>query len=199
MTDTAPCYHNYLTINHRSKGIPYGGFGEIREDGDTNFGFRYAKDNDLLLRQIPELQNDAHLYQLAAAINTAETGLFTIGSGSYPIQDEHGYRYSGYMEFVINSRSAIADAQSYFPIFFHFDRILEEREFKARVSYCWELQPVCFIECDNANGFTCSIIINTDYFDLRQESDDAWANALGILELYLHSIPRQGNDFLYPQ
>ncbi|HKU19261.1 MAG TPA: hypothetical protein VJP80_08460 [Candidatus Saccharimonadales bacterium] len=197
MTNATPCYHNYLTINHRGKGIPYGGLGEAREDGDANFGFRYAKNNESLLKQIPELQTDVHLYRLAAAINAAETWLFTIGSGSYPIQDEHGHRYSGYMEFAINSKSAIADAQSYFPIFFHFDLFLKEKNFPVSISYCWELQPACFIECDNANGFTCSVFINTDYSDLQQEAHDTWANALSVLGVYLRNVQSQRSDFLY--
>ena len=38
-----------LAIDHKPKGIPYGGTGELREDGEANYGFQYVKGNDGLL------------------------------------------------------------------------------------------------------------------------------------------------------
>jgi hypothetical protein len=192
-------YSNAMMITHRHKGIPYGGDGHAREDGDANFGFRYLKDNAIRLREIPELAKDAALCQLAIAINGLQTGLFTIGSASGPVHDEHGHRDSGYIEFAINSRSAIADAQSYFPIYFHFDRYLHESAFSAPTAFIWELQPATFIECDDATGFTCSIILNTHYSASREEAAHVWAESLDALAHYLQSVPPARQDFLYPQ
>ncbi len=48
-------HSNYLSIRHRGKAIPYGGDGELRDDGDANYGFTYAKGNEAALRRIPEL------------------------------------------------------------------------------------------------------------------------------------------------
>ena len=152
-------YQNYLNIKHRPKSIPYGGDGVIREDGDANYGFRYVKGNETELLKIPELSKDSSLRDLALLINGAHTGLFTVGCVSGHTADEQGHRDSGYIEFSINSKSAIADAGSYFPIFFHFDRGLSQNKFSVAVSYSWELQSANFTESDDANGFTCSITI----------------------------------------
>jgi hypothetical protein len=42
-------YSNTLELNHKPKDIPYGGTGELREDGDANYGFKYIKGNEQLL------------------------------------------------------------------------------------------------------------------------------------------------------
>jgi len=192
-------YSNYLTIRHRGKGIPYGGNGEIREDGDANYGFKYVKGNETALRQIPELARDPALLQLALAINASTTGLFTVGCVSGPVDDDRGHRDSGYMEFSINSRSAIANAQNYFPIFFHFDRFLHEAEFSAPTSFNWELEGATFLERDQSAGFTCSITINTHYSPTREEATHLWAESLEALGYFLQSVPPAHEDFIYPQ
>ena len=192
-------YTNTLTISHRSKPIPYGGPGHVREDGDANYGFRYVKGNESLLRQIPELMRDEDLLQLALAINAPETGLFSAGCVSGSVDDENGHRRSGYMEFVINSRAAIGDAASYFPIFFHFDRFLHERTFAIPVSYIWELQPAIFTECQDITGFTCSVFLNTHYATSPVNSAQNWTESLNVLGLLLGSVPVAQADFLYPQ
>jgi len=128
-------HSNYLTISQRGKPIPYGGKGILREDGDTKYGFKYVKGDEVALRLIPELAKDRVLLQLALAINAPQTGLFSVGCVSGQVDDDRGHRDSGYIEFAINSRSAIADAKNYFPIFFHFDRFLHESNFPASTSF----------------------------------------------------------------
>ncbi len=191
-------YKNTLEINHRSKGIPYGGTGQVREDGDANYGFKYVKGNDALLLQIPELTRDHDLLELVRAINAPETGLFSVGCVSAPVEDRNGFRKSGYVEFALNSISGIADAQNYFPIFFHFDRTLNERSFKVAVSYFWEIQPGVFFE-RNAPGFTCSIILNTHYAKTQDEANAAWTDALSVLASFLRGVPGLSTDFIYAQ
>ena len=107
-------YLNHLTISHRGKGIPYGGLGEIREDGGANHGFRNLKGRPHLIDLVPELRSDPALRSLVLTVNAAHTALFTIGcvSGPVPDTDGHGHRYSGYIEFALNSRSAVEDGSS---------------------------------------------------------------------------------------
>jgi hypothetical protein len=191
-------YTNQLSMNHKYKGIPYGGWGEIREDGDANYGFKDIKGNNALLLEIPELKRDRALMSLVQAINASSTGLFSIGCVSGAVEDQYGFRNSGYVEFSINSVSAIADAGNYFPLFFHFDRMLRENSFSGKVAYNWELQPATFIDA-KASGFTCSIIVNTHYSQTKSDAEVAWTEALGILGYYLGSIPREHGDAIFGQ
>lgn len=55
-------YTNQLSLDHKPKGIPYGGRGEIRDDGDANYGFKDLKGNRALLLDVPELKRDQALY-----------------------------------------------------------------------------------------------------------------------------------------
>ncbi|WP_140727991.1 hypothetical protein [Pseudomonas sp. Hp2] len=192
-------YLNHLSIKHRGKPIPYGGDGVLRDDGDANYGFRYVKGDEAALRAIPELTRDPALLDLVLAVNAKETGLFSVGCVSGPVDDERGHRDSGYIEFAINSKSAISDATSYFPLFFHFDRFLYEAKFSAPVSFNWELEGATFLECGSASGFTCAIIINTDYSATREEATHIWSESLGALAYFLQSVPPERADFLYLQ
>lgn len=190
---------NHLSIKHRGKPIPYGGNGILRDDGDANYGFRYVKGDDAALRAIPELTKDPALLDLVLAINAKETGLFSVGCVSGLVHDERGHRDSGYIEFAINSKAAISDATSYFSIFFHFDRFLHESKFSAPASFNWELEGATFLECGDTSGFTCAIIINTDYSATREEATHVWSESLEALGYFLQSVSPERADFLYPQ
>ena len=192
-------YSNYLSIRHRGKPIPYGGDGVLRDDGDANHGFKYVKGDETALRAIPELAKDSALLDLALAINSPQTSLFTVGCVSGSVDDERGHQDSGYIEFAINSKSAIADAKSYFPIYFHFDRFLHDAKFSASAHFNWELEGATFTESDNSTGFTCAIFINTGYSQTREEASHIWTQSLGALAYFLQSIPVERNDFIYPQ
>jgi hypothetical protein len=170
-----------------------------REDGDANYGFKYVKGDDAALRAIPELARDPALLDLALAINAPQTGLFTAGCVSGAVDDERGHRHTGYIEFAINSKNAIADAKSYFPIFFHFDRFLHETKLPVPTSFNWELEGATFIESDHSSGFTCAIFINTNYSPTKEEAVSAWAESLGALAYFLRSVPPEQSDFIYPQ
>ena len=172
----------------------------MRDDGDANYGFKLAKWNVDVLEQIPELQRDAPLKNLVRAINAADTGLFSVGCVSAAVADENGYRRSGYVEISLNSISAIADARSYFPAFFHFDCWLNEVQPKHAVTYNWDLQPATFIaSASKATGFTCSITINTHYVSSEEEAASAWLEALNHLAEFLAQIPQGNPDFIYPR
>lgn len=192
-------HSNHLSIRHRGKAIPYGGVGVLREDGDANHGFKYVKGDDTALRSIPELAHDPDLLELALAINAPQTGLFSIGCVSGQEKSGRGHRTHGYMEFAINSRSAIVDAKSYFPIFLRFDHFLNDVGFSAPASFNWELEGATFVECDDSVGFTCSIFIDTDYSPTRESAAGVWSESLGALGYFLQSVPPDRRDYLYRQ
>lgn len=174
---------NGLTIDQSGKGIPYGGTGEPREDGHANHGFKNLKGEPGKLDEIPELKEDGALRDLIKAINEPETGLFSVGCLSAPVDDGRGHRVTGYVEFAINSDILAADARHYFPIFFHFDKALSESSLE-NVNFHWELMGANFHEA-NVVGFTLSVTINTGYFETADKARTAWDEALALLTQYL--------------
>lgn len=189
-------YLNLLSIKNSGKAIPYGGSGEIREDGDANYGFKLLKGNTEAVTEIPELKQDESLKDLIIAINLPETSLFSIGCTSGKVSDENGYRYSGYAEFAVNSREAIQDAAIYFPIFFHFNSLLHRTKFNAEVKFDWELMSAHFIEA-NVGGFTCTVFVNTAYLSSEIEAKDSWDAAMEILMSFLSSVKGIGGERIY--
>jgi len=189
-------YSNKLSLNHELKGISYGGIGEVRVDGGANYGFKNLKGNPGLIDSVPELQRDPSLRRVIERVNEAGTDLFSIGCVSSDVHDDHGYRLSGYVEFSLNSISGIQDASNYFRLFFHFDRLLYENHFPESACFDWELQPAQFHEA-NSGGFTCTIFINTSYFDTREKTENCWANSLNTVGQFLGSVPKQSHDPIY--
>lgn len=187
-------YESTLTIRFRSKGIPYGPVD--RENGDRNHGFANLKSNPSLMAQVPELQADPDLMQLVAQINAAHTGLFTVGCVSGDSGDGQEHWRGGYVELAWNSIAHSGDAARYFPLFFHFNRWLDEQQFPHPVSFRWQLEPAHFLET-NSDGFTCAIFINTAGFDTPARARDCWGAAMSALTTYLGSIPSQGADLIY--
>lgn len=184
-----------LQIDNTGKGIPYGA-GGIRADGHTNYGFRNLKGALHRIEEIPELIGDLALRELVTRINGPETGLLSIGCLSAPVSDEQGHRLTGYVEFAFNSAEAISDAGHYFPIFFHFDRILHETGYDDEVYFHWELMGAEFREAD-AGGFTTSVTVNTGHFATEEEARKVWSEALALLADYLASVPPQPGRTLY--
>lgn len=189
-------YSNVLAILQQIKVVPYAGDGVRRENGGANYGFKNLKGSPHLIGAIPELDSDRALRSLIETINAAHTGLFSVGCASGEVKEDSGYRYTGYVEVALNSKSAVADAGNYFPAFFHFDRLLSERRFQHPVQFYWELQPARFTDV-NVNGFTCSVYVNTSFFPSVEEAYQCWTAALGLLTLYFGSIPVQPNERIY--
>lgn len=172
-------YRNLLSIRQDGKGVPYNGFGEPRPDGEANYGFFNLKGNPAQASSVPELKRDQALLTLARVLNAASSGFFSLGSTSGVVVDANGHRWSGYMEFAINSQSLVVDAANYFPIFFHFDRFLSRVESDLQVQYQWELMGAHFgdAQCD---GFTCSLFINTHYVASSELAARNWMEALRL-------------------
>jgi hypothetical protein len=185
-----------LTISHNGKGIPYFGHGEPREDGTANHGFKNLKGNPHLLAEVPELADDPALYELVEGINKLDTGLASIGCAAWLFSDDNGHRWSGYVEFAINTAEAIEDARNYFPLFFKFDKMLHGSSFAEEVGYNWQLEPANFSPA-NVDGFTCTIWIYPNYQPSPEQAKEAWQRALHPLIPFLSSYPMQEGQPLF--
>jgi len=180
-------YTNGLQINHSGKGIPYGGVGKLRPDGDANYGFKNLKTCPEQIADVPELQRDPALRELVRTINAPETGLLSVGCVSGPVEDTQGHRMSGYVEFAFNEAELIADATNYFQVFFHFDRWLNEAN-PHDIHFHWELMGATFLEA-GASGFTATVTVNTGYVESHQAAGAAWQSALGLFGDFLKTLP----------
>ena len=187
-------YRNSLQIGSNYKGIPYGPVDRGAEG--KNHGFQLLNGNPHLIDTSPELQSDPELKNLVSCINLQETGLLTIGCLSEPIQDEHGHRFTGYVEFAFNSKSRIADASNYFPVFFHFAEGLRRNGFIHQMAFDWQLEPGNFFQCGTM-GYTCSIFLNSAYKSESTASDEVWSHSLFALAEYLKTVPQESEDYLY--
>lgn len=193
-------YRNYLSLKQEYKTIPYGGSGNVREDGDANYGFKDLKGNNKLIDKIPELKRDPALMELIRVINSQQTGIFSIGcvSDIYEddAEDKHHFRHSGYIEFSFNSIAHIADAAHYFPLFFNFERLLIDKSFDVKVEFNWVLQPATFID-KGVSGYTCSIFLNTYFCETKVAAEKSWKETLDLLGQYLSKIPNDYPDYLF--
>jgi hypothetical protein len=177
---SVPRWCNYLSIGDDGKAIPYGGIGFVREDGQANHGFKNLKVYPELLFEVPELTDDAALRDLVVAINGPETGLFSIGCLSAALSDGDGMRFTGYLEFALDSVSAVSDSRNYFAPFFNFDRILRHARFASPVMFNWQLETAEFWHA-KVNGYTCAITINTYHRSSVSEAEVDWSHSLSML------------------
>jgi len=189
-------HRNYLSLKHEHKTIPYGGVGEMREDGDANYGFKDVKGDNSLINTIPELKHDPALMALVRVINTPKTGIFSIGCVSDRYEDNNNFRYSGYVEFSFNSKIFIADASHYFPLFFNFEQLLEKKGFSVKAEFNWSIQPATFID-QSVTGYTCTINLNTYFIESEEAAKKAWEKTLSILGQYLGNIPIEHTDHIF--
>ncbi len=187
MAKTRSSYLNYLSIHQSGKGVPYGG-SDPRQDGTQNFGFKNIKGTPQGVALIPELHDDAPMRELVAALARPDVGVFTIGCVSGPAERNGEVQLCGYVEFCLNSQSAIGDASAYFPPFFHFDRFLHKTGFSTPVMFTWELMGATFDE-EQVHGFTCTVYVNTDYCDSRAQAEVWWAESMACLREGLCTIP----------
>lgn len=189
-------YSNALQISQEGKGIPYGGTGELRDDGDANYGFKNLKGYPDRLGDVPELVRDDALMECVGSINDPAGAFGTIGCVSTTVDEKEGHRVSGYVEFAFDSAERIADAASYFPVFFHFDRALHDMGFDDKVHYHWELMGGTFIHA-RASGFTMTVTVNTGWYDTPDDAGIAWANGLDFLAGYLRHVPPAGGTPIF--
>jgi len=72
-------YSNVLQISQGGKGRPYGGTGDLRDDGDANYGFKNLKGALDRLAEIPALRHDEALRDLVALLNKLQSAFATVG------------------------------------------------------------------------------------------------------------------------
>lgn len=188
-------YLNSLIIGQNFKGIPYPP-SNLREDGSKNFGFKNLKSKVANEEEIPELQDNSDLKYLINSINAPSSGLFSIGCLSSPVEENSKFRHTGYVEFCINSRSLISDAQNYFRLFFHFDEALHQSNFSEDIQFDWELIGASFVE-KNIDGFTCRIYINTHWNDNASGAKAQWGIAAVFIANYLKLWDSNFDDSIY--
>lgn len=186
-------YPNYLSIRCRGKGVPYYGDGEAREDGDANHGFKNLKTNPELIDSVPELVPDRALRRIVEALNARTSGVLTIGCLSGPVNEDEGHRYTGYVEFSLNSKVGVSDASHYFPPFFQFNQLLHQEKF-TEVKFDWVLEGAAFTDVD-VDGFTCTVFVNTQSCSNPDEAYSCWERALFLLDA-LATIP-VAEDLIY--
>lgn len=193
---TVASFTNALQIAQNGKGIPYGGTGEIRADGDANYGFKNLKGKPERLAEVPELADDEPLADLVASLNETRSAFATVGCVSAPVDEEQGHRVSGYIEFAFDSAEKVADATSYFPVFFHFDRALHRMKFDDQVHFHWELMGASFRRT-GTEGFTMTVTVNTGWYPSADEARIAWANGLDFLGGFLQQVPHEGDTPIF--
>jgi len=180
-------YSNVLQVNQGGKGIPYGGTGETRDDGDANYGFKNLKGSLDRIVEIPELKDDQALRDLVLSLNRPESAFATVGCVSGRVNEKQGFRVSGYVEFAYDSVEAVADAANYFPVFFHFDRALHLMKFDYDVHFHWELMGATFV-LTGTHGFTMTVTVNTGWYTEEHAASLAWKNGLNFLENFLAQV-----------
>ena len=191
-------YRNFLTIGEEGKGIPYGGLGIIREDGDANHGFRDLKGRLERADEVPELVRDPALRELIEVINDGRSPLFSVGCASGAVEQQEGFGWSGYVEFAWDADIAVTDAQCYFPPFFHFNRFLRKVEFDEPAAFHWQIEGAHFIRAGSGrpsvDGFTATIWINVGLRETPERALESWKTTLGTLAHFLSlQGPRAGN------
>jgi hypothetical protein len=190
-------YTNRLEVKYGGKGIPYGGLGILREDGEANFGFKNLKGQLDRIADVPELQRDVPLRGLVEAINQAESALFSVGSTSGLSERDGHFGVHGYVEIAWDADEAVADPQTYFPLFYNFGRFLSVCKFNRRVGFLWEIDGASFMsareEIGNVVGTTVTIFVSAGMEKTETEARISWELATQALATFLsEQMPRRG-------
>jgi len=169
----------YLTISARPKGIPYPGIGKY-EDGAVRYAFKPLKGRPEETAKIYEAQDDAPLMDLLLAFNDELTGVFTIGcEKSFNHDEERGHWAKGYVEFAINDKRLVVDAQHYFKIFWVFNDFMHKQKFNEPVTFHWELEPAEFQDAAVV-GITAAVWGNSASATKRDEGARSVAEGADI-------------------
>lgn len=186
----------WLSISARGKGIPYPGTAQY-EEGSTHFGFRPLKGRPDEAAAIHEVQDEPTLRDTIVALNDQATGVFTVGCEKSFNHDEEGHWAKGYIEFAINDKALVSDAQNYFKIFFVFNQFMREQGFDQPVGFHWVLEPAGFTDA-GVDGFSASVWITVFPQQQAERVREIWREALSLLAAVLcGGTPRDDADPLY--
>lgn len=176
----------FLTIEHRSKSVPY----PPEEHPDSvNMGFQDLKGaGEEAIRSIPEARDSAALREALISLNGLETDFFTVGCEKSLNRRHNKFWKKGYLEFSYNYAEAVSDATFYFALFFHFQKSVEVRNFAAAngVRFNWDLQPARFLRAER-DGFTCAVWITAGDYDSATQCESIWDDAMRLITQFLTS------------
>jgi hypothetical protein len=100
----------------------------------------------------------------------------------------------GYLEFSFNYSEQVSDAQSYFPMFFHFNQWFWDLPNKPSVMYHFELEGAHFGDAQvPVDGFTSTVWITTSVLPSENEARKTWGLALDLFVEYLKCMPVKPN------
>ncbi len=187
----------WLTISARGKGIPYPGVADS-EEVSTHYGFRPLKGRPDEAAAIHEVQDDVPLRNVLIAFNDHSTGVFTVGcEKSFNYEEGEGHWAKGYVEFAINDKALVGDAQNYFKIFFVFNKFMREHRFDQPVDFHWKLEPATFTDA-GVDGFTASVWVTVCPQDTPERVRELWAAALSFLtDVVCGGTPREDAELIY--
>ena len=177
----------FLRIKDHTKVFPY--FPVDRQDGHPNHGFKDVKGRVDEALKIAEVLDDIPMQEAVARIADNNTAFFTMGCEKSFNKDETGYWARGYLEFAYNYAQLMADAASYFPLFFHFNESLKKQEFIDPIRFEWELEGNVFRESD-FGAFSAAVWITTIVCPTEEEVRLLWAKAWKALTDHLVNWPK---------
>ncbi len=177
-----PESHIFLSVKESLKGIPY---GRAERPDSTNHGFKMLRGTPNASALIPEAADCDALRRAIDELNAANSPFLTVGCEKMCAKSERGWWMNGYLEFALNSRNAVGDAQNYFPLFFHFTCWMWQQQQTLPVSYVFELEPAHFIDA-NVDGFTVSVWVSLmSHFGSEGVARESWGAALNTLVTFL--------------
>lgn len=183
---------SFLTFKRGGKAIPYGGFGEVREDGGANHGFKNLKGHPERIADVPELVADGALAHLVEVVNRPSGALFTVGCVSgIAVQPGQGYYRTGYVEVAFNSKEQASDLGSYMDLFAWFSEWCWGTVIGVEARLIWEIEGATFIFEDFA-GLTCAIFIQTQPCTDEPMAEMAWKETLDVLANFMRGVLSDG-------
>lgn len=183
--DFLTAIQNMLTVNERSKSIPY----PAATNADSqNYGFRVLKGKPDKVDRVKEASDLPALIGILKSLNSSASPFFSVGCEKSFNESTGGLWAKGYVEFAFNYAKLVSDAAQYFPLFFHFNKDAAAFLGSNNVQFRWDLQPAKFEAIDLA-GFSCCVWITTGRHSSLEATTEIFSDALGLLQ---SSLDRYG-------
>lgn len=189
---------NFLTISDAFKHIPY--TQADRPDGGHCYAFAALKGASAeRIGAVAEVADCEALRSAIVRINERSTPFFTIGCEKDSAAEDGGWRAGGYIEFAFNYSDIVLDAANYFPLFFHFDRAMKERDLPVAIQFQWDLTPSKFLDASGVVGYTAVVWVRSGLAPTRELVVDTWTAAVDALARFLAIYPTHGEHRIYPR
>lgn len=172
---------NMLTVNARSKSIPYPAATNVHSQ---NYGFRILKGKPGKVDRVKEASDLPALIGILKAINSPASPFFSVGCEKAFPEFNGGFCAKGYVEFAFNYSRLVSDATQYFPLFFHFNRYAADFLSSNNVQFWWDLQPAEFKAIDLA-GFSCCVWVTTEIYPSVEAAISVFSSSLELLNSFL--------------